>query len=224
MISVLSAFIALVVLAWGFDVAALDRGAVSLPWRVYEQGLYLSGLLAIGMMSLTMVVSMRPALLVRRLGGAGPLFRLHRWAGTLAAVFAALHWLIEMADDLVEAVFGEAGEPGEPAFGGFYEMLREAGEEIGEFVIYLLLAMVVLSLWKRFPRKIWRPLHRAMPLLYLLLAFHAAVLAPPTYWTQPVGLLLATLLASGSVAAAISINGWIGRDRHASPSRLAPHA
>lgn len=224
MIFVLSAFIALVVLAWGFDVAALDRGAVSLPWLVYEQGLYLSGLLAIGMMSLTMVVSMRPALLARMLGGMGPVFRLHRWAGTLAAAFAALHWLIEMADDLVESVFGEVGEPGEGAFGGFHEMLREAGEEIGEFAIYLLLAMVVLSLWKRFPRQIWRPLHRAMPVLYLLLAFHAAVLAPPAYWTQPVGLLLATLLASGSVAAAISINAWIGRARRTTPAPLAPHA
>lgn len=224
MISVLSAFVALVVLAWGFDVAALDRGAVSLPWLVYEQGLYLSGLLAIGMMSLTMVASMRPALLARALGGMGPVFRLHRWAGTLAAVFAALHWLIEMADDLVEALFGHAGAAGEREFGGFYGMLREAGEEVGEFAVYVLLVMVVLSLWKRFPRKIWRPLHRAMALLYLLLAFHAAVLAPPIYWTQPVGLVLAALLASGSVAAVVSTTGWIGRVRRAALSPLAPHA
>ena len=71
---------------------------------------------------------------------------------------------------------GEIGGPG-----------YDAGEELGEFAIYLVLAMVVLSLWKRFPYKFWRHLHRAMPVFYLLLAFHAAVLAPPDYWTQPVG-------------------------------------
>lgn len=213
MIPVLSAFIALVVFVWGFDVAALARGAGSFPWLVYEQGLYLSGLLAIGLMSLAMVLATRPVLLERPFGGMDRIFRLHKWAGILAAVFAALHWLIEMSDDLVKAVFGRAGRPEERESGGLFEMLRDAGEEIGEFAIYLVLAMIVLSLWKRFPYKFWRHLHRAMPVLYLMLAFHAAVLAPPDYWTQPVGLLLAALLASGAMASVFALAGRIGRDR-----------
>lgn len=213
MISVLSAFIALVVLAWGLDVATLERGAASLPWFAYEQGLYLSGLLAISLMSLAMVLATRPVVLERPLGGMDRIFRLHKWAGILAAVFAALHWLIEMSDDLIKSVFGRAGRLDELEFGGLYEMLRDAGEEIGEFAVYLVLAMVVLSLWKRFPYKFWRQLHRAMPVLYLLLAFHAAVLAPPGYWAQPVGLLLAAMLAAGSVASVIALTGRIGRDR-----------
>lgn len=214
MLAVLSTFIGLIALAWGLSFAAHDAGAGSLPWLVYEQTLYLSGLLAIGLMSLSMVLATRPTVLERPLGGMDRIFQVHKWAGILAGVFAALHWLIEMADDLIESLYGEAGRI-ETEFGGLYGTLRDAGGEIGEFAVYLILALIVLSLWKRFPYKFWRHVHRAMPVLYLLLAFHAAVLAPPQYWTQPVGMLLAVLLASGSVAAVIALAGRIGHDRRA---------
>lgn len=213
MIPVLSAFIGILALAWGLNVAALDGGTASLPWLVREQGLYLSGLLAIGLMSLAMMLATRPAMLERPLGGMDRIFRLHKWAGILAAVFAALHWLVEMSDDVIKSIYGRTGRPAHDEFGGLYELLRDAGEEVGEFAIYLVLAMVVLSLWKRLPYKFWRHVHRAMPVFYLLLAFHAAVLAPPSYWTQPVGVLLALLLAGGTVASLIALAGRIGRHR-----------
>ncbi len=213
MFPILSAFLIVLTLAWGLNVAALEGGTASLPWLIREQGLYLSGLLAIGLMSLAMVLATRPVVLERPLGGMDRIFRLHKWAGILAAVFAALHWLIEMSDDVIKAVYGRVGRPNEAEVSGLLESLRDAGEELGEFAIYLVLALVVLSLWKRFPYKFWRHLHRAMPLLYLLLAFHAAVLAPLDYWTQPVGVLLAVLLASGVVASGVALGGRIGRDR-----------
>lgn len=52
-----------------------------------------------------------------------------------------------------------------------------------------------------------------MPVLYLALAFHAAFLAPLDYWTQPVGVLLAGLIAAGSVASVRVLAGRIGQDR-----------
>lgn len=213
MIPLLGAFIALIVLAWGLDVTTLERSSATLPWLAYEQGLYLSGLLAIGLMSLAMVLATRPVILERPLGGMDRVFRMHKWAAILATVFAALHWLIEMSDDLIKDLFGRAGRPGHMEFSGLYESLRDAGEELGEFAIYLLLGLVLLSLWKRFPYKAWRHLHRAMPALYLALAFHSAALAPPAWWTQAVGLLLMILLTAGSVAAIMALTGRIGRQR-----------
>ena len=213
MIPLLVAFATLIVLAWGLDVATLERTPTALPWLVYEQGLYLSSLLAIGLMSLAMVLATRPVILERPLGGMDRVFRMHKWAAILATVFAALHWLIEMADDLVKDLFGRVGRSDHMEFSGLYERLRDPAEELGEFAIYLLLGLVLLSLWKRFPYKVWRHLHRAMPALYLALAFHSAALAPPAWWTRPVGLLLMVLLASGSAAAVIALTGRIGR-RH----------
>jgi predicted ferric reductase len=52
-----------------------------------------------------------------------------------------------------------------------------------------------------------------MPLIYLLLIFHAVVLAPAAYWTAPIGLLLALLFAAGGVASVLSLGGRIGRGR-----------
>ena len=130
MIPALSAFIGILALAWGLNVAALDGGTASLPWLIREQGLYLSGLLAIGLMSLAMVLATRPTVLERPLGGMDRIFRLHKWAGIAAAVFAALHWLIEMSDDVIKSLYGKAGKPAHDEFGGLYEMLRDAREEL----------------------------------------------------------------------------------------------
>ncbi|WP_018993043.1 ferredoxin reductase family protein [Aromatoleum toluclasticum] len=216
MVFILSSFIALLTVAWGLA-ANVDSGGggASLLWLIREQALYLSGVLGIGLMSLAMVLATRPAVLERPLGGMDRIFRLHKWAGILAAVFAALHWLIEMSDDLLESIFGEAGQVPKAHFGAILEKLRDAGEELGEFAIYFVLGMIVLSLWKRFPYKFWRHLHRAMPVLYLLLAFHAAVLAPQEYWSNAVGWLMAALLAAGTAASILALTGRIGRDRRA---------
>lgn len=216
MVPILSAFIALLTLAWGLAAGVDGSGSASLPWLIREHALYLSGVLGIGLMSLAMALATRPAFLEGPLGGMDRMFRLHKWAGILAAVFAALHWLVEMSDDLLESVFGAAGQVPEAHFGALLENLRDAGEELGEFAIYFVLGMILLSLWKRFPYKFWRHLHRAMPVLYLLLAFHAAVLAPPDYWARPIGWLMAGLLAAGAAASVLALTGRIGRDRRVS--------
>jgi predicted ferric reductase len=124
-------------------------------------------------MSLAMILATRPVWLERPLGGMDRFYRLHKWSGILAVGFAALHWLVEMSDDLLKATVGRAGRIRKDDFSAFAEPVRDLGEDLGEWAIYVLLGLLVLTLWKRFPYRMWRPLHRAMPVLYLLLAFHA---------------------------------------------------
>ncbi|MTW20519.1 ferredoxin reductase family protein [Allochromatium palmeri] len=211
----LTGFIALLVLAWAGALGVNGLGTTSLPWAIQSQAFYLSGLLAIGLMSLAMVLATRPTWLERPLGGMDRVYRMHKWTAILAVSFAAMHWLLEDCDDLIKSVFGRFGEPLEVQFSGLMHELRDVGEELGEIGIYLLLAMLVLSLLKRFPYHLWRHIHRAVPLLYLALAFHATVLAPTDYWSQPLGLLLGVLLVAGSFAAVLSLLGLIGRARRA---------
>ncbi len=208
MIRILLPFIAIVTGLWAWTLAPGPGGSTA--WVVYEQSLYLSGLLAITLMSLTVMLALRPAWLVRALGGRGQINHTHKWAGILTGIFAAVHWLIEMGDDVFEAVFGQ-GNLGEQNYSGFIDMMRDAAEEVGEFTIYLLFAMLLISLLRKlFPYKIWRYLHRTMPALYLLLVFHAVWLAPLQWWQQPLGLVMALLLAGGSVASVLSLTGQIG--------------
>lgn len=211
--TILSGFVVLVTLAWGLSLAAHGVGPGTLPWVVREHALYLSGLLSIGLMSLAMVLATRLAWLERPFGGLDRVYRAHKWTGILVGSFAALHWLVNESSGLIKALVGKAGRPPKVEYFGLLENLRDAGEELGEFAVYLLLAMVLLALWRRFPYKLWRQLHRAMPVIYLMLAFHTAVLAPLWWWTTPVGAVLGVLLAAGLMAAGLSLAGRVGRRR-----------
>lgn len=211
MIRMILPFIVLVSGLWAWSLAA-GPGAGS-PWAVYDHSLLLSGWLAIALMSLAMILALRPAWLERPLGGLDQIYRTHKWAGILAVVFAAAHWLIEMGDDVIESIFGEAGKLHDPHYSGFIDAMRDAAEDIGEFAVYLLFAMLAITLLRQFPYKYWRYLHRVMPAIYLLLAFHAAWLTPLQWWQQPIGMLIAILLTGGSLASVLSLTGRVGR-RH----------
>lgn len=211
--TILASLVALVLFTWSWGGGT--TASASLPWAIYQESLYLSGLLAIALMSLAMVLATRPAWLERPLGGMDRVYRLHKWSGILGVSLAAAHWLVEMADDVVKALVGREGRLPEQRYSGALEGLRDLAEDMGEWAIYAVLAMLAITLWKRFPYRAWRYLHRGMPILYLTLAFHAALLAPPEYWTQPVGVLLALLLAGGVFGSMVSLAGRIGRRRQA---------
>jgi predicted ferric reductase len=49
--------------------------------------------------------------------------------------------------------------------------------------------------------------------LYLLLGFHSVVLAKSAYWDQPVGWMLAAMLAAGGVSAVLVLIGRVGARR-----------
>lgn len=213
MTAALAGLVALVALAWGWDVPVGGPSQGSLAWSMRQQALYLSGSLSIALLSFAMLLAARPAWLEAPLGGMDRMYRTHKWAGILAAGFAALHWLIEMSDDVLKALVGREGRVREEKYAGFLEVLRDLAEDTGEWGLYAVLAMLAITLWKRFPYRPWRFLHRMMPALYLLLAFHAVLLAPSGYWTQPMGWLLGALVAAGVYGSAHSLAGRIGRSR-----------
>ena len=60
--------------------------------------------------------------------------------------------------------------------------------------------------------------HKWIAVAYLVLVFHSVVLVKFAYWSQPIGPLLAVLMALGSVAAVMSLFGV-----RASGRRVAIH-
>lgn len=212
--AILIGVLAVVTSTWLWDVLATTFPEQSaLLWISRQQGLYLSGLLSIVFMSLTMFLAIRPVWLEKPLGGLDRIYRLHKWSGILAVSFGALHWLIKQSSGLIKGLIGSDGRLPKIKYDGLFEAMRELGDDMGEPALYIALAMLVITLWRRFPYHLWRHLHRIMPVLYLMLAFHAALLAPPTYWTQPVGIVLGAFLTLGSFASIISLAGLIGRSR-----------
>lgn len=221
--TILAAFLASIAFIWGWHTLyanALPPGDTL--WLIRQEGLYLTGLLSISLMSLVMILATRPAWLEAPLGGMDRVYRLHKWAGILAIGFAATHWLLEMSSDLLKASIGKAGRPPKADFAGITgSFLRHLAEDFGEWAIYAILIMLVLTLWKRFPYKFWHWLHKGMPVLYLILVFHAAVLTPANYWSSPIGVLLAILLIGGTSASIMSLTGHIGKRRKVEASIVA---
>jgi len=176
----------------------------------YEHLLTLSGYLAINFMSITMILSMRPRWLESPVGGLDKMYQLHKWTGILAVIFALAHWLIEMSDDSLKALFGKERGLREADFTGFLDSLQGMAEDLGEPGLYLLLTLVAITLIPSVPYRFWRYLHRVMPLIYLTLVSHAVLLAPLIWWQQPTGWLMAIFLFGGIVAILQSLTGRIG--------------
>ena len=190
------------------------QGAATGWWQLRQQALYLSGLWSIGLMALAMVLALRLPWLERPLGGMDQVYRLHKWAGISAALTAVLHWGADESSDWIKGLWGRAGRPARDAVLPWLTDARGFAKDLGEMAFYLLLAMVAITLLTRLlAYKPWRFLHRAMPLVFLALTLHTVALMPLTFWTLPLGLLMGTLLALGSLAAVWSLAGWIGRAR-----------
>lgn len=177
----------------------------------YEHFLTLSGYLAINFMSITMILAMRPRWLESPIGGLDKLYRLHKWTGISAVIFALGHWLIEMADDFFKGLFGRDRSLREANFSGFLDSLQDMAEDLGEPGLYVLLALVAITLIRWVPYLFWRYLHRVMPLIYLALAAHAVLLAPLSWWQNPIGWLMAALIIGGVMASLQSLTGQIGK-------------
>jgi predicted ferric reductase len=201
-------------LLWLAAAAPTLTGAQTLAaWRA--QLLQASGVLALGAMSLTLLLSLRLRALERLLEGLDKMIRLHRWLGLAALVFALLHWaLVQVPQWVVQAGWLQRWSrgPRAPVTASWQEWLqsqRSLAEALGEWGFYALLLLAGLALLRRFPYRWFLHTHRLLAVVYLLLLLHSVALLNWTQWPLPLGLALALLLAAGAVAALLSLAGRI---------------
>ena len=210
--SSISIILTTLVLVWLWSLSMGVSSTTSLPWTIYRQSLYLSGFLSISFMSLTMILATRPKWLERPLGGLDKMYRLHKWTGIFAVIFAAAHWLIEMSDDIIKGIYGRSGrQHGDSS--SWMKAMRNIAENFGEWGVYVLMFMLVITLLKYVPYKFWRYLHKSIPVLFLLLAFHSIWLAPSQWWQQPIGVVLIILLTTACIASVLALTGKIATKR-----------
>jgi len=69
--------------------------------------------------------------------------RLHKWSGILTLGFAAMHWLIEMSDDLLKATNRRADGIRKNDFSAFAEPVQDLGEALGNYTHKLSRQLVV---------------------------------------------------------------------------------
>ncbi len=179
-----------------------------------------SGVLGIGLMSIAMLLALRPKWLEPHLDGLDKMYRLHKWLGIGALAVSVLHWWWAKGTKWMVG-WGWLEKPAkkprvEETLGvieGWLRSQRGLAESVGEWVFYAAAVLIVLALVKRFPYHLFVKTHKWLAAAYLALAYHTVVLTKIDYWMQPVGWVLAALLIGGSVAALLSLIGRIGADR-----------
>lgn len=180
-----------------------------------------TGLLAIVVMSLSIIISARPLWPEKWLDGLDKMYRLHKWLGISALVFAILHWLTSNAPKWGIALgLMEGGQRPSPPniadpIAKFLASYRGIAESAGEWTFYAFIILVVVALVNWIPYHLFYKTHRLMAAAYLALVFHAIVLTKFSYWMTPVGVILAPLLLLGTWSAFISLLGLIGKGRRA---------
>jgi len=180
-----------------------------------------SGVLAIGLMSAAMLLALRPRWLEPHLDGLDKMYRLHKWLGIAALVVSVLHWWWAQGTKwmvgwgwLQRPPRGPRPDPASlGAVEGWLRAQRGLAESVGEWAFHAAVVLIVLALVRRFPYHLFVRTHKWIAVAYLALVFHSVVLTQFAYWRQPVGWLLAVLMAAGSAAAVVVLLGRVGAGR-----------
>ncbi|MGC3964695.1 MAG: ferric reductase-like transmembrane domain-containing protein [Rhodocyclaceae bacterium] len=203
------------VLAWMVSLPAEGLGGTGF-WAIRREGLLMTGILAYLLMAATMVLALRLSWIEQRLGGLDRNYGLHKWLGITAGVLVVGHWLCERgARWLVQAGWVERPVRGGARHGAewFLAQFNGPAREVGEILLYVLVAMLIIALVRLVPYHWFRRLHKVFPVLFLVATFHSVVLMPPVLWPTVIGALTAVAALAGSVAAVLSLVGWIGKAR-----------
>lgn len=159
---VFAALVLVLTVAWLLSASAATSGPGF--WATRGALVYLTGVLAIGLMAVAVMLAARPVQIESLLGGLDKFYRLHRWLGIAAAGLGVAHWLIEVAPRWMVG-WGWLERPQRRGGGGSahpFADLRETGVEIGEWGFYLLLVLVALALWQRVPYRTFFKTHHLM--------------------------------------------------------------
>jgi predicted ferric reductase len=193
-------------LADSLPIASFGQKAFDVPFT------QLSGILAIGMMSLAVFLSIRPRWLEPTFDGLDKMYRLHKWLGVGGLLAGLAHWALATGGGRGQAApqaAGAAAAASASAQTGL-ESLHGLAHGVGQPALFALIAFVVIALLTVIPYRIFAKTHFLVAFVYAVLAFHSVVLMKAAYWTQPVGWATIGLVAIGSISAVYALLRLIG--------------
>lgn len=183
------AVIASVIVSW-----YAFAGATASEGTTVALGLYV-GAVSIVLMAWSFVLAIRLRWIEPLFGGLDRIYRVHRWAGTLATVAMLAHTSVE--PEVEGGIRGAAASLADTAEG-------LAG--VGEVMIYVLVA---LSMLRWFPYRWWRLTHKLFGIPFAFACFHFVTATKPYANASPWGWWFGAIMAAGLAAWVARV---IGRD------------
>jgi predicted ferric reductase len=193
----------------------------------------LTGVLAMGAMSVAMILAIRPESFESLLNGLDKMYRLHKWLGVTGAGLALAHLAFVDLPQLLEAMGASMPSPHRggaratvEGFAGVLFAQRHAAESVGMLALVALLALVAVALIRQVPYRLFVWTHRLLAVVYLALVYHAVVLLPVEYWRAALGVPFGLLLAGGVAGAVLSLVRRVGYVRRTvgTVTAVVPHA
>ena len=217
-------FVILLVLVTAlFWVSLTDTERTLTPWALRKSILYYTGIISFVAMTVSVILAMRMRVVERLVGGLDTHYRLHKWLGITAAIFALAHWLSKKYKWLIELGLFDRENFVTPngtvnffQHNNFFNPLESIAKDLGEWSLYALLLLAMLALWKKFPYRYFFKTHRILAVIYLVLAFHTLILFGKINWLTPIGVLIFVFLVLGIAAALTSLFKQIGVSHRAS--------
>ena len=180
-----------------------------------------TGILAMGVMAVSLLLALRSTAMEPHVGGLDKSYRLHKWLGVAGLLMAIAHWLWVQAPSWLVAA-GIMSAPARAPNGNrgvagptLLRTLQGPARGAGQFCFWAALILIVLALVKWFPYRQFVRTHRFLAIVYLGLVFHSVVLLKTSYWTYVIGWAIAALMAAGCVAALYILFKRVGRTRQA---------
>ena len=180
-----------------------------LGWRaLYMQ---FSGILAIGVMSVAMILAVRPVIFESYLDGLDKMYRLHKWLGISALIIGVSHWLMAKGPKWLVGLGwierptrgARSPIPVENTLQNFFAGQRGFAESVGEWAFYLAAILLILALVKRFPYKHFFKTHCLLAVAYLALVYHSIVLIRFDDWSGILGATMGILFFAGAISAGL---------------------
>ena len=199
--------------------AAEPNGLPPTYFAFRASAMQVSGAIAIAVMSLAVLLALRPRSVEPWFNGLDKMYRLHKWLGITALATSVVHWWLGQGTKwmtrwgwLERPPRGPRppAPPDQSWIEAGFNAQRHLAESVGEWTFYAAALLMVLALIQRFPYRWFAKTHTVLAALYLALVFHAVVLVKFGYWSQPLGWLLAALMAGGCVAAVRVLLGRVG--------------
>lgn len=197
---------------WAMDAVFVYSASDWGVWLWRKELINLTGVMILISMGLIMLLAIRPKFLEKFFHGLDKTYYVHKWLGIIAILSVILHYGIKLSKGMLQTFF-EKGPKVPSSKLMMLEDYRDFAKDLGEIYFYLFVAMLAITLIHRIPYRIWRVIHKVMPILFLGAIFHGIVLAPARYWQEPVGIVFIIMIAFGGYASIVSLFGLIGKQR-----------
>lgn len=182
-------------------------------WNAKEQFLYLTGSIAIVYMVMCMLLSVRFSFINNLTGGLDKAYVIHKWSGIWAFVFSVIHWFTEELFIDIYKIFFELPPKikGVSTISEFAKSIYRLGNDLVEYAFYIIVIVLIVALIKKVPYHIFKYIHKIIPVLFLIIAYHSFTIQIKGAWFGSIGsCILSAVIFAGVIAAVMDLFQLIG--------------